>query len=89
MANNEVKKYGRVNLLPVETFLAQFTDGNGKEEIRLGFLLGPEIRFLELKSLSKPAQSWLREDILVALGKKEPETDEKISGEGLSFEKQV
>lgn len=58
-----------VQVIPVTTFLTQYTDGNGEEEVRMGFVIGTEVRFLEQKSLSKPAQSWLRDDILKALGK--------------------
>ena len=73
---NSSDDYKNAKVLPVTTFLTQFTDGNGKQETRLGFVLGPEVRFLDLKALSKPAQAWLRDDILVALGKKPAEEAE-------------
>ena len=57
-----------VRVIPVQTFLTRYTDGNGEEETRMGFVIGEEVRFLENSSLSKPAQSWLRDDILKSLG---------------------
>jgi hypothetical protein len=70
---NEVGQFKNVKVMPVTTFLTHFTDGNDKEHTKLGFVIGPEVRFLDLKALSKPAQSWLRDELLVALGLKKPE----------------
>ena len=56
-----------VQVVPVTTFLTKYTDGNGVEEVKMGFIIGEEVRFLEAKALSKPAQSWLRDDIIKAI----------------------
>ena len=74
----DVRIYKNVQVMPVEPFLVRYVDGHGQEETQLGFVVGPDIRFLDFKSLSKPAQAWLRDQIFVALGKKEeaPEVDE-------------
>lgn len=58
-----------VQAIPVETFLVKYTDGNGEEEVRMGFVVGNDIRFLKPDSMSKPAQSWLKDEIFAALGK--------------------
>lgn len=61
-----------VQAIPVETFLVKYTDGNGEEEVRMGFFVGNDVRFLKQDSLSKPAQTWLRDEIFRALGKAVP-----------------
>lgn len=58
-----------VQAIPVETFLVKYTDGNGEEEVRMGFVVGSDVRFLKQDSMSKPAQTWLRDEIFRALGK--------------------
>ena len=68
MSQNNGYGEKNVQVVPVQTFLTKYTDGNGKEEIRMGFIIGDEVRFLEPKSLSRPAQSWLRDDILKVIG---------------------
>ena len=76
----KLMQHGRVQLLDVPCFLAKYQDANGKDTTRLGFVLGEEIRFLDDKNLSNTASKWLTEDILVALGRKEPNaksTEEK------------
>lgn len=75
MANkNELKisEHGSVKLIDVPCFLAKYRDGHDQEAVRLGFVIGGEVRFLDEKYLSKPAQTWLRNDILIALGLKDP-----------------
>ena len=58
-----------VKVVPVQVFLTKYTDpGTDKNEVKLGFVLGKDIRFLDFKSLTKPAQVWLRDEIFVALG---------------------
>jgi hypothetical protein len=86
MAEQNNGEYKNVKVVPVTTFLTKFTDGNGQEETRLGFVLGPDVRFLDLKALSKPAQSWLRDELLVALGLKEVEAPAPAEA---SLERQV
>jgi hypothetical protein len=68
----KLMKHGRVQLLDVPCFLAQYQDAQGKDTTRLGFVLGEEVRFLDDKYLSNPAANWLVEDVLCALGVKEP-----------------
>jgi len=84
----DVGVYKNVKVIPVTTFLTQYTDGHGKEETKLGFIMGPDVRFLDLKAMSKPAQSWLRDEILVALGKKDA-PQEAVKVESPSLEQQV
>lgn len=79
--NLKISEHGNVKLIDVPCFLAKYEDGHGKESVRVGFVVGGEVRFLQDSVLSKPAQSWLKEDILVALGLKEPE--KKADGSGL------
>ena len=62
---SKVMTYGKV--------LVNYQDGHTNEATRIGFLIGDEVRFLEEKALSKPAQTWLKNDILKALGRKDPE----------------
>ena len=71
----KLMQHGRVQLLDVPCFLAQYQDANGKDTTRLGFVLGEEVRFLDDKNLSNSASNWLTEDILIALGRKEPKTE--------------
>lgn len=56
-----------VQAIPVQTFLVKYTDGNGEEEVRMGFVVGGDIRFLRQDSLTKPAQNWLRDEIFKTL----------------------
>lgn len=74
MTKAKLMQHGRVQLLDVPCFLAKYQDAQGTETTRLGFVLGEEVRFLDDKHLSNTASKWLTEDILVALGRKEPET---------------
>ena len=50
------------NLLSVKTVLVDYTDGFGKTAVKLAFILGKEVRFLE-SPLSRPVQSWLADEI--------------------------
>lgn len=74
---NKPMTHGKVQLLDVPCFLANYRDGHDAEFVRIGFVIGEEVRFLDDKVLSSPAQSWLREDIMCALGLKDPEEVEK------------
>lgn len=89
MANkNELKisEHGNVKLIDVPVFLAKYRDGHDQESIRLGVVVGGEVRFFDEKVLSKPAQTWLKNDILVALGLKDPSEAKEEAG---SLENQV
>jgi hypothetical protein len=73
--------YNSVKAIPAPAYLIQFTDGRGQTEIKVAFLLGDEIRFLNEDSLSRPAQEWLKNDILVSLGMREAtkETEPQVA----------
>jgi hypothetical protein len=88
MANKtelKIAEHGSVKLIDVPVFLAKYRDGHDQEAVRLGVVVGGEVRFLEEKMLSKPAQTWLKNDILIALGLKDPAEvkEEKTGGNGL------
>lgn len=51
------------NIMEVKTVLVDFTDGHGEDFVKVGFILGNEVRFLDGK-LSRPAQSWLASAII-------------------------
>ena len=69
---SEIKEHNDVKVISAPSYLVQFEDGKtGKTEVKLAFIVGKEVRFLEGESLSRPAQNWLRNNILVALGMKE------------------
>jgi hypothetical protein len=73
----EIKEHNAVKVMSAPSYLVQYEDGKtGKTEVKLAFIVGDEVRFLADDSLSRPAQSWLKNDILVALGLKE-EADRK------------
>ena len=64
-----VSAHNSVKVIPAPSYLVNYTDGNGKAETKLAFILGDEVRFLaDGGGLSKPMQEWLKNDILVALG---------------------
>ena len=67
----EVMKHGKVEAITVPCFLARFTDGHGEEHIKVGFVLGDDVRFLDDKVLGKPSQQWLKDDVMIALGLKD------------------
>jgi len=73
---SEMKSHKDVSVMPAPAYLVKYTDGNGKTEVKIAFIVGDDIRFLSDGGLSKPAQSWLKSDILVALGLK-PEEERK------------
>lgn len=50
------------NILPIRTVLIDFTDGFGKNSVKIAFVIGNEVRFLE-GQLSGPAQSWLSDSV--------------------------
>lgn len=75
-----IGEHNSVKLMEAPSFLVQYTDGNGNTEVRLAFILGGEVRFLENNALSKPAQQWLKNDVLVAAGLKDPEKEETTPG---------
>lgn len=88
---NELKisEHGSVKLIDVPCFLAKYRDGHDQEAVRLGFVLGGEVRFLDEKYLSKPAQSWLKNDVLIALGLVDPESVVKEEKSVGGLEQQV
>ena len=68
----DIKEHNNVKVMSAPSYLVQYEDGKtGKTEVKLAFIVGEEVRFLADDSLSRPAQTWLRNDILVALGLKE------------------
>ena len=83
---NKIMQHGKVQLVDVPCFLAKYQDGHDEEAIRIGFVVGGEVRFLDDKVLSKPAQTWLKNDVLIALGLQDPTDavlEEKTGGGGL------
>lgn len=68
----DIKEHNNVKVMNAPSYLVQYEDGKtGKTEVKLAFIVGEEVRFMTDDSLSRPAQSWLRDNILVALGLKE------------------
>ena len=61
-----------LNVSKIDAIIVRFQDGKGQEDTKLGFIIGDEIRFIDTKALSKPAQSWLTRGVKEVLtnGKK-------------------
>lgn len=78
---SEAKKHNDVQVMPAPAYLVQYTDGNGETEVKIAFIVGNDIRFLAEGGLSKPAQQWLKNDILVALGLKEDKPKQQAVAE--------
>lgn len=78
----KIMKHGRVQLVDAPCVLVQYTDGHNKQETRIGFIVGDEVRFLNEDALSKEAQGWLRDDIFIALGLKE-EGEKEVTTPGV------
>lgn len=84
-----------IQVMPVKTFLVKYPDGNtGEDEVRMGFIVGNDIRFLEKKAMSKPAQEWLRKAIFKSIGRDfeadtEAETSAPVASTSSNQEVQV
>lgn len=65
----DIRTHNNVKVMDAPTYLVSYEDGKtGKTEVKVAVIVGDDIRFLADDSLSRPAQSWLRKDILIALG---------------------
>lgn len=66
---SKVGKYKNVQVFKdIQTVLVEFTDKEGVKQTKLAVVIGREIRFFSEDVLSGPAQPWLADNILVALG---------------------
>jgi len=79
MTDINIKKHNSVKVMNAPTYLVQYTDGKGQTETKLALIVGDDIRFLNNDALSRPVQSWLKNDILVALGLKEDEPRKQVT----------
>ncbi len=65
----EVKTVKGVRALEIKSYIVEFTDKeDGEKKARVAFIIGEEVRFLNDDALSGPAQSWLADNILKAIG---------------------
>jgi hypothetical protein len=69
-----IGEFEGVRAMAAPTYLVEYVDGNGKKETRLAFIVGDQIRFLSDGGLTKPAQTWLKNKILVAAGLRDPDS---------------
>lgn len=73
MSELEIKSHKNVKIMKAPIYLVNYTDGHGKNETKLAFIVGEEVRFLQESALTKAAQQWLKNDILMAAGLKTQE----------------
>jgi hypothetical protein len=60
-----------LGVVEVKHVMIKLRDGHGKDMVKLAFVIpGGDVYFLEEKVIGKPAQQWVRNAVLKALGLK-------------------
>lgn len=68
---NNVGIHKNTRVISIPTILVEYVDKEGEKQTKLGVVVGEEVRFFSNEALSAPAQGWLTDSILKAMGVKQ------------------